>query len=147
MLRRQAFTLVEMMIAIAVIGVLAAIAIPIFEQTRLQAKRAELPAMMSGILVAAAGYEMANDERIQVLALQPDETPSKAQRPWVRGTGFDTIGWAPDGEVRGSYMMEYNEELHYVAYGACDVDSDGNWSWWLADDRAGIRMMTETTAY
>ena len=56
MFNRKGFTLVELMIVVAIIGILAAIAIPNFVEMQYRAKRAEIPSNVDGIKTAEMGY-------------------------------------------------------------------------------------------
>jgi type IV pilus assembly protein PilA len=54
--RTQAFTLVELMIVVAVLGVLAALAIPVFQRYMVKAKAAEAPLMLRKLMDGATAY-------------------------------------------------------------------------------------------
>lgn len=51
----------------------------------------------------------------------------KVQVPWPTGTAFDTIGWSPDGDVRGAYACSttFLSNRGVVCVGAIDPDDDG----------------------
>jgi type IV pilus assembly protein PilA len=61
--RRLGFTLIELMIVVAIMGVLAAIAVPAFRTVMLRAKTAEASANLSMLFKGAASYY--NGERAQ----------------------------------------------------------------------------------
>ena len=123
MMNRKGFTLVELMIVVAIIGILAAIAIPNFVDMQYRAKRAEVPSNVDGIKTAELAYEASFDTFVEETSFKPESAVNKTQRSWTGGA-FDTLGWAPDGDVRGSYKAELNGQTDFTVTGKCDVDGD-----------------------
>ena len=124
-MNRSAFTLVELMIVVAIIGILAAIAVPNFMDMQYRAKRAELPMNTDAIVTVENAYEAAFDEFIAEPSPQPRSTPNKVQANWTSGSSFDTLGWRPDGAVRGIYSVTTTVNGDFTAIGQSDVDNDG----------------------
>lgn len=103
---RKRFTLVELMIVVAIVMVLAAIAMPNFYTMQLRAKRAELAPNVDGITTALIAYTTTHDVWLSSPTPVPDATPGKAARDWASlGEGLDDLDWTPDGQVRGSYAF------------------------------------------
>jgi type IV pilus assembly protein PilA len=124
--RKKAFTLVELMIVVAIIGILAAIAVPNFVAMQYRAKRAEVPSNVDGIKTAELAYDAAFDAFVQEATWRPTTPLDKTQQAWPTGTGFATIGWAPDGAVRGQYSLVSNGTTGFTVSGRCDVDNDNS---------------------
>jgi prepilin-type N-terminal cleavage/methylation domain-containing protein len=135
---KRGFTLVEVIIVVAIIGVLSAISIPQYQQYTLVAKRAEVPVNVDGIRVAEVAYWYAFDTYVTEQTWNPDSSPGRKARSWTTGTGFEDLGWAPDGEVRGSYRVKQRaakaqgigigllkHQKNVTISGKCDVDGDG----------------------
>ena len=124
MFNRKGFTLVELMIVVAIIGILAAIAIPNFVSMQYRAKRAEVPANVDGIKTSEIAYDASFDEYVNQSTFYPSSTVGKGQVTWTSGSNFDTIGWGPDGKVRGAYMVQTSSSTDFTVTGICDVDGD-----------------------
>ena len=123
MFSKKGFSLVELMIVVAIIGILAAIAIPNFVEMQLRAKRSEVPGNVDGIKTAEIAYDASFDGYI-VLPQNPASAPGKAQVAWVSTAEYDQLGWSPDGEVRGTYQAS-ETTTDFLVTGTSDVDGDG----------------------
>jgi prepilin-type N-terminal cleavage/methylation domain-containing protein len=132
------FTLVEMMIVVAVILVLAAIAIPMVANAQLKAKRAEVFDVVDGIATAEVAYEAALDAYFFPMGWAPDAYTTnldKKATAWPSGEWTTQLAFAPDGEVRGNYYVDAPGDMAglwgpipgdtFGATGVTDVDDDG----------------------
>jgi type IV pilus assembly protein PilA len=132
--RRGGFTLIELMIVVAIIGILAAIAIPNFLRFQLKAKSSEGKTNLAAIRTAEESYFA--EYGVYVSAdPSPDDIMFNVKAPFVNemgaGLGFDRLGWAPEGEVYFNYSAATPVAGDEFTLGAvADIDNDGTSQAW-----------------
>ena len=80
---KKGFTLIELMIVVAIIGILAAIAIPNFLKFQAKSKQSEAKTNLKGIYTAETAYFGENNQY----------------------SGFDDVNWEPVGSARYHYTL------------------------------------------
>jgi prepilin-type N-terminal cleavage/methylation domain-containing protein len=141
--RAQGFTLVELMIVVAILGVLAAVAIPSFQNYQLTAKRAEAFANLASLGKSQKAYFAEFNDFVSsepepwftsgtlAYELKRDSTPI--------GASYLQLGWQPDGDVFFDYDTATAADPLNGNCGACvegcfsasaygDLDGDGLFS-------------------
>ncbi|MCP5058814.1 MAG: prepilin-type N-terminal cleavage/methylation domain-containing protein [bacterium] len=127
--RKRGFTLIELMIVVAIIGILAAIAIPNFLRFQLRSKTGEARTNLAGIRTAEESYFAEYGVYIAQSAGVPATGGTNQKTAWSTGTGFDTMGWAPEGSVFFQYAVTINgASTDYTAESASDLDGDAVFS-------------------
>jgi type IV pilus assembly protein PilA len=134
---RKGFTLVELMIVVAIIGILAAIAIPNFLQFRLKAKTSEAKSNLGAIRSTEVAYFAEWDVYVGNQPTTPVDRATVAdpdkKKPWVFSTRFSVLGFAPEGDVFFSYVIDPGTAIPdypsgtegFTVRAIGDLDADG----------------------
>ena len=142
----KAFSLVELMIVVAIIGILAAIAIPNFMSMQLKAKRSEVPTNVTGIKTAEMAYNVMYD-RFVAASVNPTGAHTKAAQAWTEGLdGWTDMLFKPDGLLRGSYAVDDLGE-DFLIRASCDVDADGVNATYTASKDVGPTQTSENDVF
>jgi type IV pilus assembly protein PilA len=131
--RLSAFTLIELMIVVAIVGILAAIAIPSFMRFQLKAKAGEAKTNLAAIRTAEESYQAEHGDYLAQATQVPASAPAPQKLAWPASAagGFGEIGWAPEGPVYYRYAVQASAGgAQFTAEAIADIDGNGVRSEW-----------------
>lgn len=131
------FTLIELMIAVAIIGILATAAIAGFQGSQLRSKFSEAKTNLSSVRQVQISYSAEAGAFVAAAPSPAIGIPNAAKMNWaavrnnfssVANTGFDALGWKPEGGTFFDYdsaasLGAGGPRFTAAAYG--DTDGDG----------------------
>ena len=112
----KGFTLIELMIVVAIIGILAAIAIPNFLRYQAKTKQSEAKTNLGAIFTSQVTYFGEQDTYANV----------------------SNIGWAPEGTTRYAYTMTTADIDSFTAEAEGNIDADSATDIWQMDDTRSL---------
>jgi prepilin-type N-terminal cleavage/methylation domain-containing protein len=157
--RRDGFTLIELMITVALIGILSATAIAGFRLYSLRVKRSEAGTNLAALRTTQLAYFHEAGGFVPALPSPGLGLPGPDKQNWLAGggvfpadppgAGFHLIGWRPEGPTYYDYDTNAvnigPNGPHFTAAAYGDTDGDGNMSVWLyvQPDSAGNTLPSQ----
>lgn len=128
---RAGFTLLELLVVVAILGMLATIALPRFMIYQLRSKSAEAKTNLGAITVAERAI-FSESGAFQAVAPEPVAIPGGHAAPFnAAGSGFAQIGFAPEGNVYFSYGVTASPDgTGYTVDAGADIDANGIVQFW-----------------
>jgi len=124
---QKGFTMIELMIVVAIIGILSAIAIPNFLNFRMKAKTSEAKSNLGAIRSCEEAYHAEHEtykETTASPATVAGSFPGTTPTNWVDQGGFSDIGFKPTGKVYYQYVVSAASATAFTATATGDLDGD-----------------------
>ncbi|MBW2271929.1 MAG: type II secretion system protein [Deltaproteobacteria bacterium] len=125
------FTMIELMIVIAIVGMLAAVAIPNYLRFQMKAKSSEAKVNLAAIHTAEESYFSEFGTYLPATA-EPPAIPGTTRTVFdIANPGFLTLGWQPEGTVFFSYGVAVSgDNTAYTADAGADIDGNSTPQYW-----------------
>lgn len=122
---QKGFTLIELMIVVAIVGILAAVAIPAFQKYQAKSKTSEGRINLAAIATSEVAYQAEFDTYTNC-GWSPNAVPAGARAAWVDAGGFTVIGFEPkDANVYYRYRVAGAAAALFTGEAEGDTDGDG----------------------
>ena len=153
--QRAGFTLIELMIVVAITGILSTLAGQEYWHMTMRAKRAEFPLNVDGIRTSEVAYQ-AEWAEYTSCTLAPAVIPGRKQVPFpatiFTSLDWNMLGWVPDGKVYGQYQAvgfsgSTSSTASFTVSAFGDIDGDGNLAWYQANRSVKSTMLTGNSVY
>ena len=137
---KKGFTLIELMIVVAIIGILAAIAIPNFLRFQAKSKQSEAKTNLGGIFTAETAYFAENNgfANLGVVSWAPTGTP-RYRYTTGGGTDMGLTSITFDSWVTVTPAVSVATPPGFTAGAQGQVDSDAVLDQWVMDDVRNLR--------
>jgi type IV pilus assembly protein PilA len=103
--KNGAFTLIEVLLVVAIIGILASIAIPNFLRYQLRARSSEAVTNIAAIALTQKTYFAENGNYVDSAAPIPLAIPGNNRASWTSNPAFSQLGWEPEGGIFFQYLI------------------------------------------
>ncbi len=140
---QKGFTLIELMIVVAIIGILAAIAIPNFLRYQAKSRQSEAKTNLAGIFVAETSF-FGEQGRYSDMNQIGFGLAGSSNRYWYRGattdatgaqTGIQVInGLAPAADPGDNPVPAASSVAGFTATAASNLDNDATIDRWMVND-------------
>ena len=133
----KGFTLIELMIVVAIIGILAAIAIPNFIGMQKRAKTSEAKSSLGEMRTLEEAYRAENDTYVGVGPMSAIPAGLHTDND-SDADNMAEIGFHPKGLTRYGYTLTAADSSSFTAQGSGNIESDVGVDTWTIDENGTL---------
>ncbi len=127
---QQGFTLIELMIVIAIIGILAAIAVPAYQDYTIRAKIGEGLSLASAAKVGVSEFRSARNAWPSGNGQAGISNAGSIKGDYVRSVTVNTLAVTPSlGDITITYTGTLDADLAGLTLELVPTDEGGSYSW------------------
>ena len=145
----RGFTLMELLIAVAIVVILAGVGIPVYLKFQASAKASEASTNLNGIKMAEENYRLATgsylDCAVSPRAALTLATAGQNSVAWVDSGGatggFTNIGFTTNADVRFTYQVSSSGTTSFLAEALGDTNADTNQILYVSNQLKGPHVI------
>lgn len=142
---QKGFTLIELMIVVAIIGILAAVAIPAYQDYVIKSKLSKVQSTLDAVKMAMAGYYQENSGFPDAGVSADTTVAYPGGVPYVFPIAADTV-WTSIGMKATPVLSKEISQLVYASAGVVGTQAQGaGWTITLANIKATVPAIDGTT--
>ncbi len=137
----RGFTLVELIVVVAIVGILSTIALPVMGDLFKRSRTSEARACLGEIRVLEEGYRVEHQTYIGCPPMQ--EIPAGMhEENGAHSDNMHQIGFYPKGMARYAYDIESADSISFLASAEGNLDDDADLDRWEISEM-GILLHTD----
>jgi prepilin-type N-terminal cleavage/methylation domain-containing protein len=131
--RKNGFTLTELIVVVAILGILATVALPLFGNLLKRSKTSEVKACLGEMRILEEGYRAQNDTYVGCPPMK--EIPAGLHTgDSPESENMDLIGFYPQGLTRYTYSVDSADSTTFIASGEGNLDRDLDTDRWVISE-------------